>query len=177
MVERWQPTMSFAFRIDRGVRRGSYRILATGPAGEALGRFKLPFSEMELENTILKPGSPRRGRRRIDSPEMGLVKSFGSKLFDAVFEGDVRELYRSSYADSREQRARAPGVVVADRRAGAPRGASGSTPLRPPELPVDLDLDTGRPLPRLAEATAAARDRAAAPVPRHDQRAERRRAD
>ena len=88
-------------RIDRGVSRGSYRILATGPAGEALGRFKLPFSEMELENFILKLGSPRRGRRRIDSPEMSLAKGFGSKLFDAVFEGDVRELFRSSYADSR----------------------------------------------------------------------------
>ena len=44
-------------RIDRGVGRGSYRIVATGPAGEALGRFKLPFSELELENFILKVGA------------------------------------------------------------------------------------------------------------------------
>jgi CHAT domain len=88
-------------RIDRGVTRGSYRIVATGPAGEALGRFKLPFSELELENFILKVGSTRRGRRRIDSPEMDLAKTFGTKLFGALFEGDVRELYRSSFSESR----------------------------------------------------------------------------
>jgi hypothetical protein len=88
-------------RIDRGVTRGSYRIVATGPAGEALGRFKLPVSDLELENFILKVGSTRRGRRRVDSPEMELAKNFGSKLFGALFEGDVRELYRSSTADSR----------------------------------------------------------------------------
>ena len=81
---------------------------------------------------------------------MSLAKGFGSKLFDAVFEGDVRELFRSSYADSRNN-GRGLRVVVADRRAGAPRGAVG-IPLRPPELPVDLDLDAGRPLPRPAEA-------------------------
>jgi CHAT domain-containing protein len=88
-------------RIDRGVTRGSYRIVATGPAGEALGRFKLPFSELELENFILKVGSTRRGRRRVDSPEMELAKNFGTKLFGALFEGDVRELYRSSYSETR----------------------------------------------------------------------------
>ena len=88
-------------RIDRGVAQGSYRIVATGPAGEALGRFKLPFADIELENFILKIGSTRRGRRRIDSPEMELAKTFGTKLFGALFEGDVRELYRSSIAESR----------------------------------------------------------------------------
>ena len=88
-------------RIDRGVAPGSYRIVATGPAGEALGRFKLPFADIELENFILKVGSTRRGRRRIDSPEMELAKTFGTKLFGALFEGDVRELYRSSIAESR----------------------------------------------------------------------------
>src|SRR6478752_1884502 len=79
-------------RIDRGVGRGSYRIVATGPAGEALGRFRLPVSDIELENFVLKVGSTRRGRRRIDSPEMDLAKTFGTKLFGALFEGDVREL-------------------------------------------------------------------------------------
>jgi uncharacterized protein YqgC (DUF456 family) len=88
-------------RIDRGVGRGSYRVVATGPAGEALGRFKLPFSEIELENFILKIGSTRRGRRRIESPEMELAKAFGGKLFGALFGDEVRELYRSSVAESR----------------------------------------------------------------------------
>src|SRR3954471_17934447 len=104
-------------RIDRGVGRGSYRIVATGPAGEALGRFKLPFSEMELENFILKVGATRRGRRRIDSPEMDLAKTFGTKLFGALFEGDVRELYRSSFS---ETRAAGQGLRVTLSLTGAP---------------------------------------------------------
>jgi len=88
-------------RIDRGLGHGSYRIVATGPSGEAVGRFKLPFSDIELENFVLKVGSTRRGRRRVDSPEMELAKTFGTKLFGALFEGDVRELYRSSFAEAR----------------------------------------------------------------------------
>jgi hypothetical protein len=88
-------------RIDRGPGHGSYRIEATGPSGDALGRFKLPFSGIELENFVLKVGSTRRGRRRVDSPEMELARTFGTKLFGALFEGDVRELYRSSFAEAR----------------------------------------------------------------------------
>jgi hypothetical protein len=102
MVNRNDAHVRRASSSDRPRRRkGSYRIVATGPAGEALGRFKLPFADIELENFILKVGSTRRGRRRIDSPEMELAKTFGTKLFGALFEGDVRELYRSSIAESR----------------------------------------------------------------------------
>ncbi len=88
-------------RIDRGVARDLYRILATGPAGEAAGRFRLPFSEIELENFILKVGTTRRGRRRVESPEMELAKDFGARRSGALFGGDVRELYRSSLAETR----------------------------------------------------------------------------
>ena len=58
-------------RIDRGVGRGSYRVVATGPAGEALGRFKLPFSDLELENFILRVGAdaPRPAAHRIARDE------------------------------------------------------------------------------------------------------------
>ena len=44
----------FRLRIDRGQTAGTYRVVATGPSGEALGRFKSPFSDMELENFVLK---------------------------------------------------------------------------------------------------------------------------
>jgi len=104
-------------RIDRGVGRGSYRVVAAGPSGEALGRFKLPFSDLELENFILRVGATRRGRRRVESPEMELAKTFGAKLFGAVFEGDVRELYRSSIAETRADGA---GLRVSLSLTGAP---------------------------------------------------------
>ena len=54
----------FRLRIDRGLSAGTYRVVATGPSGEALGRFKLPFSDMELENFVLKVGRTRRGLTR-----------------------------------------------------------------------------------------------------------------
>src|SRR5215211_1979760 len=105
-VERSRSMATYSelrLRIDRGVARGSYRMVATGTAGEALGRFKLPVSELELENFILRVGTTRRGRRRVDSPEMELAKGFGTKLFGALFSGDVRELYRSSLTEARSE--------------------------------------------------------------------------
>ena len=93
----------FRLRIDRGLSAGTYRVVATGPSGEALGRFKLPFSDMELENFVLKVGRTRRGKRRVESPEMELAKDFGGKLFTSLFDGDVKELFRSSFADARTE--------------------------------------------------------------------------
>ena len=77
--------------------------MATGPSGEALGRFKLPFSDIELENFVLKVGRTRRGKRRVESPEMELAKDFGGRLFSSLFDGDVKELFRSSFADARTE--------------------------------------------------------------------------
>ena len=93
----------FRLRIDRGPSTGTYRVVATGPSGEALGRFKSPFSDMELELFVLKVGQTRKGKRRIESPEMERAKDFGSRLFKSLFEGDVKELYSSSLRDAREE--------------------------------------------------------------------------
>ena len=93
----------FRLRIDRGLSAGTYRVVATGPSGEALGRFKLPFSDIELENFVLKVGRTRRGKRRVESPEMELAKDFGGRLFSSLFDGDVKELFRSSFADARTE--------------------------------------------------------------------------
>ncbi|MFQ5639218.1 MAG: CHAT domain-containing protein [bacterium] len=66
------------------------------PAGQTTGQFKLPFSELELENLLLRVGRPRRGVRRIDSPEMDAVKQFGGRLFESVFDGEVGQCLRAS---------------------------------------------------------------------------------
>jgi formylglycine-generating enzyme required for sulfatase activity/CHAT domain-containing protein/cytochrome c-type biogenesis protein CcmH/NrfG len=60
------------------------------PAGHAEGFFALPFSDLELENFLLRIGRPRRGVRRINSPEMNEARKFGSKLYDAVFQGGLQ---------------------------------------------------------------------------------------
>jgi len=66
------------------------------PAGGAAGSFSLPFSTLELENFLLKVGRPRRGTRRLESPEMEAARQFGKQLFDAVFQDDLRLSLRRS---------------------------------------------------------------------------------
>jgi len=56
------------------------------PAGQAEVTFAFPFTEQELEIFFLRIGRPRRGVRRINSPEMNAARQFGSKLYQAVFQ-------------------------------------------------------------------------------------------
>ena len=91
----------FRIRIERGTSRRTYRVEASGLGGEDEGRFRLPFTDTELENFVLKIGRTRRGVRRIDSPEMELARSFGGDLFSAVMDGKIGELYRATLAEAR----------------------------------------------------------------------------
>ncbi len=75
----------------------------TSPAGQAAAFFTLPFSDLELENFLLRVGRPRGGTRRIDSPEVRAAKTFGERLFSAVFNGDVRGCLRSSIDEAERQ--------------------------------------------------------------------------
>jgi hypothetical protein len=80
-----------------------YRLRVDSPAGQAASGFALPFSDLEVENFLLRVGRPRRLTRRIDSPEDKAVKDFGARLFAAVFEGEARGLLRSSLEEARRQ--------------------------------------------------------------------------
>jgi hypothetical protein len=94
--------------FDLLVRRteGGYRAqVLSSSAGEATADFTLPFSELELENFLLRVGRPRRGTRRIGSPEMEAVRNLGKGLYDAVFSGDVRACWRSSLSHAEAQKA------------------------------------------------------------------------
>ena len=75
---------------------GRYRARVTSPQGEASAEFDLPFSPLELENYILKMGRPRQGRRGLNSPEGRTAEEFGRKLYDAIFQGAVRDCLRSN---------------------------------------------------------------------------------
>lgn len=86
-------------RLERDAS-GSYRVYATGPSGEAVGSFELPFEPLELENFVLKMGGARRGIRGVGSPQTQLVTDFGGRLFDALFRSRVRDLYRDSMASA-----------------------------------------------------------------------------
>ncbi|MFN8486319.1 MAG: SUMF1/EgtB/PvdO family nonheme iron enzyme [Caldilineaceae bacterium] len=79
------------------------RVLDSG-AGQASAEFVLPFSDLEVENFLLRINRPRRGVRRIDSPEMLAARQFGSRLFEAVFSGSVQTALLRSLDEATRQR-------------------------------------------------------------------------
>ncbi len=87
----------FRIRIERGPRKRTYRTYASGDEGEVSGVFRMPFSDTDLENFVLKVGRTRRGVRKLASPEWELAKVFGGHLFKAVMKERVGELYRSAF--------------------------------------------------------------------------------
>jgi hypothetical protein len=88
-------------RIERG-EGGTHHVVATSSVGEAAGLFELPFSELEVENFILRV-SHSRGRRRINSTTTGEAKQFGGQLFEAMFRADIRDLFREALANARAE--------------------------------------------------------------------------
>jgi Tol biopolymer transport system component len=65
------------------------RVLAS-PAGESRpASFRMPFSDLEVENFLLKIGRPRRNVRRISPPQATAIKDFGGRLFEAVFSPEL----------------------------------------------------------------------------------------
>jgi hypothetical protein len=94
--------------FDLVCRRTDTRFRAqviSSPAGQASADFDAPFSELELENFLLRIGRPRRTTRRMGATEMAAVKAFGGKLFAAVFAADVLACFRMSLERAAEQEA------------------------------------------------------------------------
>jgi hypothetical protein len=84
---------------------GGYRTHAEGPGGVASGAFMPPFANDEIDG-ILRDISGQVGRkttRRAEPPDYALVKHFGSALFDALFDGEVRDLYYGSLRAAQDQ--------------------------------------------------------------------------
>ena len=73
------------------------------PVGQAASTFSAPFSDLEIENFLLRVGRSRHAVRRIESPEMVSAKQFGGRLFDQVFAGEVRGCLRSSLDEASRQ--------------------------------------------------------------------------
>jgi len=81
-----------------------YRAQVLGsPAGQASVEFVLPFKEFEIENFLLRFGRPRQPVRGLASSQLGEARSFGSRLFEAAFSGEVRSCLRSSLDEAQRQ--------------------------------------------------------------------------
>ena len=87
--------LNFDLQIER-VGQGYRAHVLDSPAGQASHDFALPFSDLELENFVLRMSRTRRGVRRLGSPELEAARAFGGQLFEAVFAGEVRGCLRSS---------------------------------------------------------------------------------
>jgi hypothetical protein len=84
--------------------RTGYRVeIIQSPGGHAEHRFKLPFSEMELENYMLKIGRRHSGVRSATSPETKAARDFGTKLFDTVFQDDVQACFSRSLEEAKRR--------------------------------------------------------------------------
>jgi hypothetical protein len=94
----------FDLLIERAGQGYRAQVL-NSPAGQATSEFVLPFSDLELENCLLRLGRPARTVRRLESTEMATAKSFGAALFNAVFSGDVRACLRSSVDEAKRDNA------------------------------------------------------------------------
>jgi len=70
------------------------------PAGQSAEvRFRLPWSELELENFLLRIAHRPRSVRRIDSPQTAAVKEFGSRLYKALFDDRLEAILLRSLSE------------------------------------------------------------------------------
>lgn len=93
------PPAEVRLRIDRGPTAGSYQVVAHGPGSDAVGRFAKPFSDVELQEFVAIGRKPRDAQG-MESIESQLTRDFGAKLFTALFDGKVGELYRFALRDA-----------------------------------------------------------------------------
>jgi hypothetical protein len=77
--------------FDIQLRRSGRRYVAHvihSDAGEASEQFSLPFTELEIENLILKL-RPSSGNRGVGATNENAAKELGGGLYNAVFQGEV----------------------------------------------------------------------------------------
>ena len=95
--------VDFDLQIEpKGSGRYRARVLDS-PGGQASNEFSLPFSDLELENFLLRIGHARRRMRRLESPETHTAKLFGGQLFETVFGGAIRSALSASLAEVRRR--------------------------------------------------------------------------
>jgi hypothetical protein len=104
---------------------GYWANVLRSPAGDGQAvTFAHPFSDLELENFLLKMGRSRGRMRRIESAPVAAAKEFGGRLFATVFTGQVRECLRRSVDRAQDEDAT---LRIRLRLSGCPELARGSS--------------------------------------------------
>lgn len=74
-----------------------YRTVATAADDStASAAFEVPFTELELDNFVLRVGRQRLPLRNYRSTPMKEARQFGERLFDALMVEEVRDVFRSA---------------------------------------------------------------------------------
>jgi len=94
--------LNFDLFIERSGEKYKARVL-NSPAGQAVNEFSIAFSELALENFLLKIGRPRRSERHVGSPEVEATKAFGEHLLKVVFGDAVYSCFHRSLDEARRQ--------------------------------------------------------------------------
>jgi len=78
----------------------NYRVSAHSGRGEAGAAMEFPFDERDIENFMLRWCDPHRDAvRGWTPPSLAPYVEFGQTLFEALFSGDVRDLYMKHRAE------------------------------------------------------------------------------
>ncbi|MFQ5823327.1 MAG: CHAT domain-containing protein [bacterium] len=86
------PSKYSNFDLEIYKDEGEYLVKARSFAGEATHKFSLPFTHEEAKEFIVSVESAISQ----ESIKIDFVKKFGGLLFEAVFQSDIRALYKSS---------------------------------------------------------------------------------
>ncbi len=95
--------LDFELRISRGAGQQYEAHVYNSPGGQATGSFTIPLSQDRLELLILRLTRIRSTARRVDTPELAAARELGGVLFNAVFQGGIRDVFRSSLEKYRQQ--------------------------------------------------------------------------
>ena len=120
------------------------------PTGEAVNNFSLPFSDLQIENFLLRISRTQRGVRGLESREIEAARDFGSSLFNAAFGDEVRDCLHRSLDEADRQGA---GLRIRLRLADVPElaGLPWEYLYDPAPFNRFLVLSTGTPLVRYLE--------------------------
>jgi hypothetical protein len=98
--------LDFDLLIERGPQGDAYQArVVTAPSGPTrTAAFVLPFSDLELENFLLKIGRPRREvARGFNTSQAAAIETFGEALFTSVFSGDLKVTLATSLAQAESE--------------------------------------------------------------------------
>ena len=101
MSELVQGYDELRLRLDRS-RGGRYRLLAATHFAEAAVDFEVPTAELAIAG--VHPELARgRGQLVMSSPTLNDAMRIGEALFQSLFRGHVRDIYRDALADARRR--------------------------------------------------------------------------